>query len=112
MNKYQQKFRFKDQREMFGHVWASRPHVSEVSGRRLHEGRAHNFAHILPKGTYPAFKLNPDNIALMTLSEHTEFDNGVRDNEWQDKFAEILRRREILKEQYRELTEPFYKKNQ
>ena len=65
----------KSQKELFEFVWATREHVSEVSGKPLlprHDCRWHwQFAHILSKGQYPSFKLNPDNIMLMLPEEHT-----------------------------------------
>ena len=63
------------QKQLFEFVWATRDHVSEVSGKPLlprHDYRWHwQFAHILSKGAYPAFKLDPDNIMLMLPEEHT-----------------------------------------
>jgi len=55
-------------------IWNSRPHVSELSGKPLLQiGNYYwhyQFLHILPKGSYPEYKLNPDNILLGTPEEH------------------------------------------
>jgi hypothetical protein len=67
---------FKNQKEMFNWIWENRPHVSELSGKPLVD-KGHfmwhwQFAHILPKGSYPKYKLNSDNVMLVTSEEHCE----------------------------------------
>tara|TARA_R110002020_G_scaffold303189_1_gene518525 strand:- start:297 stop:569 length:273 start_codon:yes stop_codon:yes gene_type:complete len=86
----------KSQKELFKHVWETREHVSEVSGKSLLP-RSHyqwhwQFAHILSKGAYPAFKLNPNNIMLMLPEEH----------EKQEQYDLFNERKEALKRQYYE----------
>lgn len=66
---------FKNQKELFAHIWASRPHISEISGCLLF-GENHplffwQFSHTLSKGAFPKFKLKESNIVLMTPAEHT-----------------------------------------
>jgi hypothetical protein len=66
--------KFKNQVEMFKYIWETRPHVSELSGETLYE-YGHwlwhwQFLHILSKGSYPSYKLNPDNILLALPGEH------------------------------------------
>ena len=67
--------KFKTQMEMFKWIWENRPHVSELTGKPLlHIGnyRWHwQFLHVLPKGSYPSYKSNPDNILLGLPDEHT-----------------------------------------
>lgn len=65
---------FKSQIEMFNWIWDYRFHVSELSGEPLVE-KGHlywhwQFLHVLPKGSYPHYKLNSDNILLGTVKEH------------------------------------------
>ena len=59
---------------MFQAIWEERPHLSEISGRPLHpigHWQWHwQFAHVLSKGTYGKYRLNPDNIMLMLPEEH------------------------------------------
>jgi hypothetical protein len=86
--------KFKNQAEMFNWIWENRPHVSEISGEQLppkgHFQWAWSFAHILSKGTYPKWKLNPHNIMLLTPKEH----------ENQEKYPEFIERREEMKKEY------------
>tara|TARA_R110000744_G_scaffold102377_8_gene196945 strand:+ start:92 stop:370 length:279 start_codon:yes stop_codon:yes gene_type:complete len=91
--------RFKDQKEMFLFIWETRPHVSEISGKPLvypsQSFHVWQFAHVLGKGAYPRYKLNPDNIMLMTKDEH----------EKQESFKAFRDRRDELKTRYyKELT--------
>ena len=86
---------------MFEYVWATREHISEVSGKALlprHDYRwPWQFAHILSKGQYPSFKLNPDNIMLMLPEEH----------EKQERYDLFNERKEALKLIYYESRKPF-----
>lgn len=65
---------FKGQLELFNYVWDSRPHISQLSGKPLLPKGSmqwhHQFLHILPKGTYKHWKLNPENILLARPEEH------------------------------------------
>ena len=68
------------QKDMFNQIWQDRPHISQISGLKLHP-QGHDlwhwqFAHIISKGAYPSYKLNPDNICLMTAGEHSLWDNA------------------------------------
>ena len=73
------------QAAMFDTIWATRKNadgkrVSAISGDELKEFRKTNgtrgsmwysqFFHILPKGTYPAYKLDDRNLILTTVDEH------------------------------------------
>ena len=82
--------------ELFNHVWDTRPHVSEVSGKPLlprgHFQWHFQFLHILPKGTFPHYKLNPDNIILALPEEHDH----------QERFPEFNRRKDLLRKSYYE----------
>ena len=85
---------FKDQKSLFDHIWETRPHVSEISGKPLvsknHMMYHWQFAHILPKGAYPKYRLNPENIMLMTWEEHQS----------QESFEAFQQRKQELKEKY------------
>lgn len=65
---------FKNQKEMFLWIWDNRPHVSELTGKPLlYPGNSKwhwQFLHVLPKGAYPAFKLNQNNVLLGLPDEH------------------------------------------
>ena len=66
--------KYKNQIEMFNDIWENREHVSELTGELLfakyHFLWFNQFLHILPKGTFPRYKLNPENIILATPDEH------------------------------------------
>lgn len=65
---------------LFLAIWNSRPHISFVSGKHLgSEAKSFYFAHVLPKSTYPAYRLFDRNIVLLTQEEHHAFDNGSRE---------------------------------
>lgn len=89
--------KFENQREMFLYIWENREHVSQISGKQLlniNNPQWHwQFLHVLPKGTYPKYKLNPDNIILGTVSEH--------ENQEHFKF---------FREKQLKLTQEYYKK--
>jgi hypothetical protein len=65
---------------MFKEIWNEREHKSFVSGELLgHYAKPHFFAHVLSKGAYPRYRLNKDNIVLLTMEEHYLFDHGSMD---------------------------------
>ena len=84
---------FRNQKEMFNYIWETRPHISEVSGKPLlpkGDFKWHwCFAHILPKGAYPKWKFNSDNIMLMLPDEHEKQNTFQVFN---DKYAEMKRK--------------------
>lgn len=67
------------ERELFKSVWENRAHVSELSGHKLGEPVVSMFAHLLPKGLYPRFRLREDNIILLTPHEHYLLDFGTEE---------------------------------
>lgn len=67
--------------DLFCEIWDERDRVSFVSGKALHDFRETKlfvscFAHILSKGAFPKFRLNRDNIVLLTPHEHHLLDFG------------------------------------
>lgn len=85
---------FKNQSELFAHIWKTREHVSELSGKPLlnngHPQWHWQFLHLLGKGAYPAFKLREDNIILALPDEH----------EKQEEFEEFILRKDEMKRLY------------
>lgn len=79
----------KNQKQLFEEIWEERPHVSELTGKRLlpkgHPMWHWQFAHILPKGSYPLWKLQKENIMLMTPDEHENQENSILFKKKQDK---------------------------
>lgn len=88
--------KFKNQKELFEHVWETRPHISELSGEPLLPKGSFKWhwqmLHILSKGSYPNYKLNPDNIILALPEEHDH----------QERFPEFNRRKDLLRRDYYE----------
>ncbi len=78
-------FGFKSQVDLFDHIWRTRPMRCPISGKDLkpfehdRHSRAICCAHVLPKGKYPLWKLNPDNILLIHPEVHTLIDSGTQD---------------------------------
>lgn len=83
---------------MFKWIWEREEHVSRISGYPLHpQGHSHwhwQFAHVLPKGLYGKWRLNPNNIWLMLPDEHTSYDH--RGVEGKKEFENLLIFREEM----------------
>jgi hypothetical protein len=66
---------------MFLKIWNERPHVSQLSGAALlpygHIQWHWQFLHVLPKGSYPKWRLEEKNILLGTVAEHNSQDSNV-----------------------------------
>lgn len=89
--------------EMFKEIWEERQHYSEVSGTYLGEDLDVSFfAHILPKGSYPKYRLRKENIILLTKKEHTQLDHAVQEIKDNPDWEFIFRLREDLERQYNE----------
>ena len=82
-------------REFFLSIWSKRTHHSEVSGTFLEwEPLSIYFHHILSKKNYPELMYDPDNIILLTLSEHENVENDMY------RYEIINDRRDYLKLKY------------
>ena len=77
--KYDTRWGFSSETELFKHIWDTTPHYSYVSGIPIREPSPANFAHVLSKAVnrYPHFRLFPDNIILVTQEEHNLIDQGT-----------------------------------
>ena len=60
---------------LFERIWESRPHSCEVCGARIGEPTASNFSHLLPKGSYPEYKLDERNVELWCEGCHNVWHN-------------------------------------
>lgn len=87
--------------DMFEEIWDERQHVSEVSGEPLGDILdPWFFAHLLPKGSYPAYRLRKENIILLTKKEHTQLDHSVHTIKNDPNWEFVFRLRDDLKIQY------------
>lgn len=60
---------------LFMDVRKDRGGKCEVTGKIIHEPASYCFAHVLPKGTYPEHKYNPNNIIMVSTFElHNQVD--------------------------------------
>lgn len=76
-------------------IWQERPHKSEISFTDLgKEPLTIYFHHILPKNKYPQAEFDKQNIILLTFEEHEAVEADMY------KYAEINKRRELLKIKY------------
>jgi len=72
------------EKEMFDEIWNERPRVSHVSGESLQRWEdtklfVNLFSHILPKGNYSRYRLNKENIILLTPQQHLNWHSYTRD---------------------------------
>ena len=62
----------------FKRIWKERPHKSEISGKSLgKEPLSVFFHHILPKNKYPEFRMDEENIILLTVDEHANVEADI-----------------------------------
>jgi len=84
----------KNQSQLFNIVWEEREHLSELtSSPLLPKGNFKwhfQFGHILGKGKYSKYKLNPDNIILMTPEEHDK----------QETYPAFIERQDEIRREY------------
>jgi hypothetical protein len=76
-------FGFKNELDMFEHIWEERPHKCEFTGESLERfyGTEYWFScflHLLPKGRFPLFKLHSENVRLGFPLFHTIVDQGIK----------------------------------
>ena len=97
---------FQNQRDLFKHIWYMCEGRCFVTDKYipLERSTPSNFAHILSKGAYPKYKLNPDNIMFVVEDVHYLYDCRSKqdllnkyDNE---RVEEIYSRKEKLKREY------------
>lgn len=84
-------------------IWATRPHVSWLSGAELGEElNVMCFSHILSKGAYPGFRLYDKNIILKTPQEHHDWHNILREKllEKNHDWQKVFDLEQELKEEY------------
>lgn len=91
--------------KMFLKIYAERKGKCEITGELI-KFDVNNFAHILSKGAYPSFRLNPDNIAHVKPDIHRYYDGSDKETLLKH-FPEaevIYQKKVILKREYYEQT--------
>ena len=93
-------FGFTGEADMFEKIWWNRKHVCEFTGENLERFYGTDlfyscFMHILPKGRFPLFKLNAENVRLGFPEFHTIVDQGTKADrekhpEWDFNFWDEL----------------------
>ena len=97
--------------ELFEKIWASRPHVSEVSGEPLPDKGVDfypngtdkwygYFSHVLSKGAFPGFRLKEENVILMTPQEHDMWEGAKKSLCTGPEWDFVWERFEQLEEDY------------
>lgn len=91
----------KDELSLGERLWNQRGRMSEISGQPLGDHYSHFFAaHVLAKGAYGRFRLNPKNIVLMTPEEHMLFDQRTDKAKQMPEFEWVFKLLEVLKAEY------------
>lgn len=105
----------KTQIELFKRIYAERLAAgtwrSDISNKPLpkedEDFWVWSFSHIVEKSVAPSYKLNPDNIVLLTHAEHTFFEHfKERDKKkvmyllWKRKWDALFEKKEQLKQKY------------
>lgn len=92
------------EREMFIEIWQESASKSEIRCESCEirlpqdEPKVGYFSHILPKSIYGRFRLKKENIAIMCLQCHRDWDFGDRNH---PKFDAIRKKAEELKIEYK-----------
>jgi len=74
------------EKKTFKGIQETRDRICVVTGVYFIPEKAENYAHLLPKGMYPEYRNNPENIALVRDAEaHRELDRMVAWNKRQVK---------------------------
>ncbi len=85
---------------LYKEIWDERPHKSEVSGEPIPFFHVWCFSHILPKGLYPKYRLNKENIIIKTPKEHYDWGNRRHKLKDDPNWAPVFELYETLKQQY------------
>ena len=72
---------FKSEKELFFHIWKTRPHYCTNCKKYLgNEMKAHYFSHTKSKGLHKELKLVPENIQILCMLCHHLFDFDTDEN--------------------------------
>lgn len=102
------KYKTTGERALFDAIWSMREHTSYLTGKKLdcysETFYLNMFAHVLPKGKYPDFRLFDKNIVLLTPEEHYLLDFGTEEQRqrYSDRWYLIDDLKEVLLAEYTE----------
>lgn len=87
--------------KLFLQIYSERKGICEVTGEQIRFDVS-NFSHILSKGAYPKYRLNPFNIAHLKPEIHSLYDNSDKETLLKHfpKAIIIYERKEVLKQRY------------
>lgn len=87
--------------KLFLSIYAERQGRCEITGEQI-KFDVSNFSHILAKGAYPAYRLNPMNIAHIKPEIHSLYDTTDKETTLRHypKAIVLYERKERLKQQY------------
>lgn len=102
--KYQYKREATGEKSVFEYVLERDEPKCYVCGEHITLIMAHNFAHVLPKGKYPAMRLNPDNIRLLCFKFgqgcHEAYDTKPHSELKGEGWEKLFALRDRLKDRY------------
>jgi hypothetical protein len=98
---FKKKYKATGEMDLFKHLWETRKHRCYVTGRELEFSPSICF-HILGKGAFPAYRLNPSNIIFVNAEYHTDWHTLSREKLLQkdSRWAYIFKLYEMLKIAY------------
>ena len=79
------KYKATGEMDLFKHLWETRKHKCYITGRELEFSPSICF-HILGKGAFPAYRLNPSNIIFVN-AEYTQIGTQCRERNYSKKIV-------------------------
>lgn len=104
------------QNDMFIELWNASNKKSVISGRDLSNLEVDSnlwrccFAHVLPKGKYPLYRLNKNNVLIVAPEEHSLLDQGTVEQREKYKQKWFSKGYEVKWEVFYDLKEELKKK--
>lgn len=87
--------------KVFAEIWNERPHECEVCKVHIEEAAPHNFSHILPKGSYPALRLDRLNLVIKCRLCHDRWHrHGAEGFRYSFQWRHVVQRHDELKLAY------------
>ena len=71
--KVSQRYKPTGEKEFVIREWQKRPHICFITGEMIHELKPINAFHILSKGAFPKYRLNPENLIFVQARFHHDW---------------------------------------